>query len=95
MEAAPRAAGHFGSEPGDHPMTRHGMVEPSAAGAQPPAMDPHASMAIADTDTVAKRRLPGRLRRAEAQRSGLSTSILLLPGRSRAIADISRNSKSP
>jgi hypothetical protein len=76
-------------------MNRHGMVEPSAAGAQPPAMDLHASMAIADTDTVAKRRLPGRLRRAEAQRSGLSASIPAPRGGDHAIADISRRSKSP
>ena len=33
-----------------HSMTRHGMIHPSAAGAQPPATDPHAPMVIIDAE---------------------------------------------
>lgn len=76
-------------------MTRHGVVEPSAAGAQPPATDPHASMVIIDADRAASSRPPCRQHRAEAQRSGPSTTMPALPGGDHAIPDISRNSKSP
>ena len=76
-------------------MTRHGMVQPSAAGTQPPATDPRVSMVIIDADRGASGRAPSRQHRAEAQRSGLSASIPALPGGGRAIADISRNPKSP
>ena len=41
LEAAARtAATHTRDEPGDRSMTRHGMVEPSAAGAQPAGNGP-------------------------------------------------------
>ncbi|TAT77407.1 hypothetical protein ELI54_09370 [Rhizobium ruizarguesonis] len=76
-------------------MTRHGMIQTSAAGAPPPATDPRAFMVIIAANRVASSRLPGRLNRAEAQRSGLSASSTPLPGRGRAIADISPRSKSP
>jgi hypothetical protein len=76
-------------------MTRHGVIETSAAGAPPPATDPRAVTVIIAADRVATSPLPGRLNRVEAQRSGLSASFFPLPGRRRAIADISRRSKSP
>jgi hypothetical protein len=76
-------------------MTRHGMVKTPAAGAPPPATYPRAFMAIIAADRVATSRLPGRLNRAEAQQRGLSASITPLPGRGRAIADISHRSESP
>ncbi|TPI32392.1 hypothetical protein FJW08_07995 [Mesorhizobium sp. B3-2-1] len=76
-------------------MTRHGIVvETSTAGPQPPVTDPNASMVIVDADGAAFSRLPCRQHRAEAQRSRLSASIPALPGDGRAIADISRKSKS-
>ena len=76
-------------------MTRHDMVQPSAAGARPSAMGPRVSMVIADADRRAPGPAPGRQHRAEAQRSGLSESIAALPDDGRAIDDISRNPKSP
>lgn len=76
-------------------MTRHGMIQRSAAGAQPPATDPRASMVIIAADRVAMSRVQGRPDRAEAQRSGLSASTSAFPSGGRAIADIGRNSKSP
>ena len=95
MEAASRAAGRIGNEPGNCPMTRHAMVDPSAAGAQPPATDPRVSMVTTDAERRASGPAPGRQDRAEAQQSGLSASIPALPGGGRAIADTSRKSKSP
>jgi hypothetical protein len=76
-------------------MTRHGMAQPAAAGVPPPATDTRASMVTVATDRVATSRVPGRLNRAEAQRSGLSASIPALLSGGRAIADLSRRSKSP
>ena len=76
-------------------MTRDGMVKTSAAGAPPPATDPHAFMVIIAADRVATSRVSGRLNRADAQRRGLSASITPLPGRCRAIVDMSRRLKSP
>jgi len=76
-------------------MTRHGMVEPSAASALPPATNPRVSMVTIDADRVATSRMQGRLNRAEAQRSGLSASTSALPSGGRAIADIGRSSKFP
>lgn len=76
-------------------MTRHGMVQASAAGTSPPATDLRAFMVIIAADRVATSRAPGRLYRADAQRSGPSASIAPLSGRSRATAHISRRSKSP
>ncbi|MEI9412243.1 hypothetical protein [Mesorhizobium salmacidum] len=52
-------------------------------------------MVIIDADGAAFSRLPCRQHRAEAQRSRLSASIPALHGDGRAIADISRKSKSP
>ncbi len=76
-------------------MTRHGMVEPLAAGAQSPATDPRASTVNIAADRVATSLVRDRLDRAEEQRSGLSASTVALPGVGRANADIGRNSKSP
>jgi hypothetical protein len=75
LEAAARPAGCDGDEPGDGFMTRHGMVKTSAAGAPPPATYPRAFMVIIAADRVATGSVPGRLNRADAQRSGLSASI--------------------
>lgn len=52
-------------------MTRHGMVEPSTAGAQPTATDPRASIADITADSVATSLVRDRLDRAEAQRRPL------------------------
>jgi hypothetical protein len=52
-------------------------------------------MVIIATDRVATNRVPGRLNRAKAQRSGLSASIPAPPSGGRAIADTGRSSKSP
>jgi hypothetical protein len=96
VEAAPRTAGRNRDEPGDRfMMTRHGIVETSTAGPQPPVTDPHASMVIVDADGAAFSRLPCRQHRAEPQRSHLSASIPALAGGGRATPDISRKSKSP
>jgi hypothetical protein len=76
-------------------MTRHGQVQHPTAGTQPPATNPRVPTAIIDADRAASNRAPGRQYRAEAQRSGLSASIAALPGGGRAIAEISRKSKSP
>jgi hypothetical protein len=76
-------------------MTRHGMVEPSAAGARPPASDPRASIVKIAADSVATSLVRDRLDCAKSQRSGLSATTTALPIFGRAIADIGRNSKSP
>ena len=79
-------------------MTRHGMVEPSAAGAQSPATDPRAStvnIVNIAADSAAMSLLRQRLNRAEAQRSDLFASMPTLPSGGHAIADIGRRSKSP
>lgn len=76
-------------------MTRYGMVKTSAAGAPSPATDPRAFMVIIAAVRVATSRAPGRLYRADAQRSSLSASTTPIPGRGRATADISRRTKSP
>ena len=76
-------------------MIRHGMVEPSAVGAPPPAKDPGVSIMCIVTDRVATSYVQGRLNGAEAQRNGLSASTHALPSDGRAIADIDRRSKSP
>ena len=76
-------------------MTRHGMIHPPAADAQPPATDPHVSIMTIDAKRAASGRATGRQHHLEAQRSGLSASIAALPCSSRAIADISHKSKSP
>ena len=76
-------------------MTRHAMVDPSAAGTQPPTTDLRAPMVIIDAERAASSRAPGRQHPAEAQRSGLSASMPALPDGGHAIPDISRNPKSP
>jgi hypothetical protein len=76
-------------------MTRHGIIQLQASGIPPPATHPHVPTAIADADMRPSGPVPGRQRRAKAQRSGLSASTSALPGSGRAIADIGRRSKSP
>jgi hypothetical protein len=76
-------------------MTRHCMVHTSAAGAILAATDPRAFMVIAEVDRRGSGPAPGSKRRAETQRSGPSASTLALHSGGRAIADISRNPKSP
>lgn len=76
-------------------MTRHGKVEPSAAGAQPPATDPRASTVNIAAARDATSLVRDQRHRAEAQRSGPSASIPTPPSGGRAIADIDRRSKSP
>lgn len=95
MEAAARTARQNDTEPGELSMTRHGMVQPSAAGAQPPATDRSTSVVIVGSDRAAPSRPPSRQHREEAQRSGLSAFTPELPDGGRAIADIRRNPKSP
>ena len=95
MEATARTAGRIGNEPGDRPMTRHRMIQPSTAGTQPPATDARVPIVIIEADRAAPSRAPEREHRAEAQTSGLSASIAVLADGGRAIADISRKSKSP
>ncbi|AZO45255.1 MAG: hypothetical protein EOS78_30250 [Mesorhizobium sp.] len=76
-------------------MTRHGMVEPSPAGAPPLATAPRVSIINIAAHSVATSLVRDRLNRAEAQRSGLPASIPTLPSSGRAVADTSRKSKSP
>lgn len=76
-------------------MTRHAIIQRSAAGAQPSATGPRVSKVIADVDRRVSGPAPGRRHRAEAQRRGPSASISALADDGYAIADISRRSKSP
>jgi len=76
-------------------MTRHGKVEPSAAGASPPATDPRASRAVAGTDMRPPGPVPGRQYCGKEQRSDLSAFTTALPVGGCAVADIGRSSKSP
>ena len=76
-------------------MTRHGVIQPYAEGAQPPAADPHAPVVIINADRTAPSCPPSQQYRAEVQRNVLSASIPALPDGGRAIADSSRKSKSP
>jgi hypothetical protein len=76
-------------------MTRHGMVEPTAADAQPPATDPRAPTAIADASMPPPGLVPGRQYRESEQRSSLSASTSALSSSGRANADIGGSSKSP
>jgi hypothetical protein len=76
-------------------MTRHGMLQPSAAGTQPPATDPRVSMVIIDAERVASGRATSRQYRVAERRNGPSASNPPLPSGGRAIADTSRKSKSP
>jgi hypothetical protein len=95
MEAAARTAGRIGNKPGDRSMTRHGMVEPTAADAPPPATDSRAPTAIAGVDMRPPGPVPGRKHCAMKQRSGLSASTSALSRGGRVIADVGRRSKSP
>lgn len=76
-------------------MTRHGMVEPSAAGVPPLATIPRAATAIADADMGLPGPVPSHQYRARTQRSGPSASTITLPFGGCAVADIGRSSKSP
>ena len=76
-------------------MTRHGMVEPSAAGASPPATDPRASTVNIAADSFTTSLVLYRLDCAQTQRSGISVSIPTYQSGGRAIGDIGRRSKSP
>ncbi|MER9902152.1 hypothetical protein [Mesorhizobium sp. M0130] len=76
-------------------MTRHGMIERSAAGAAPPATGPRAPLAIIGTDSAGLSRLTGRPSYPEVQRSGLTALNPVLSGKAPTIADTSRKSKSP
>jgi hypothetical protein len=95
LEAAARTATRFPVDREQYAVTRHGMVQRSAAGTQPPATDRRTSMVVIDPDTATPSRPPSRQHRAGAQRSDLSASIPALPGGGRAIGDTSRNPKSP
>jgi hypothetical protein len=95
VEAAARTAGQNGDEPGELSMTRHGMVQPSPAGTQPPATDPRARMLIIVTDRAATLVAPSRQYRAAGRPSDPTAFIPALPDGRRAIADTSRNPKSP
>lgn len=95
MAAAARTAGHIGTEPGERIMTRHGVIQSSATGTQPPATNPRVLMAVIDADRAAPSRPPGPQSRTEEQRSGLSASMSALPDGGRAIADTSQKPKSP
>ena len=76
-------------------MTRHGMVQRSAAGTPPPATKPRASMTIMDADRTASGGAPNGQHRAAERQGGSRASIPALPDYGRAIPDISRNPKSP
>jgi hypothetical protein len=76
-------------------MTRHGMVEPSAAGAPPPATDTRAPTAIAEADGGVTSRASDRQHRSKEQRSSLSAFPSARSRSGRAIADTSRKRKSP
>lgn len=76
-------------------MTRHGIIQRSAAGYRPPATDPRAPVMIIVADIATFSRWPGRQHRVEAQLSCLSAPIHALPGQASAFADISGKSKSP
>jgi len=76
-------------------MTRHGMAEPSTAGAEPAVTDPRAPMVTVAADRLTTSLVRDRLDCANEQRSGLSASNPALPNICRTIADIGRSSKSP
>lgn len=76
-------------------MTRRGLLQASVVGALPPATDPRVHMVTVASERLTPSNVQGRLKAAEAQRSGLSASTSVLPSAGRAIPDISRSSKSP
>jgi hypothetical protein len=95
MAAATRTAARISDAPGERSMTRHEKVAPSAAGAHSPAPGPRASTVNIALDRGTTSLVQDRLDLNGAQRSHLAVSIPTLPGGGRAIADISRGSKSP
>ena len=76
-------------------MTRHGVVQTSAAGAQPPATDPRTPMVTAAADRPTTSNVRGRQYRSEAQRSGLCALTSALYSNGLAEVDIGCTSKSP
>ncbi|ADV11705.1 hypothetical protein Mesau_02689 [Mesorhizobium australicum WSM2073] len=74
-------------------MTRHGMLQRSAAGAQRLATDPRVSVVIIDAERVASGRATSRQYHVAERRNRPSASNPLAGG-GRAIADTSRKSKS-
>ena len=76
-------------------MTRHGMIQHSAAGYRPAATGLRTPVVIADADRLMSAPAPGRQPRTQSQRSGLSAYIPALSVAGRATADISRKPKSP
>jgi hypothetical protein len=95
MAATARAAGHQNIGPGEAAMTRHGIVQPPAAGARSSATNSCTSVMIGDADKVGYSRSPTQQFCAEAQRSSLPASSSVLIEYSRATPDISCKSKSP
>ena len=76
-------------------MTRHGMVEPSAAGAPPPATDLRAPMVTVAADRLTTSSVQDRLSRAKAGEGRLSALTSALPSVGRADTYIGTSSKSP
>ena len=76
-------------------MTRHGVVQPSATGTQPPAANPRASMVIIGADRAALGREASPRYRSAGRRGGPFASIPALLDDGRAIPETSRNPKSP
>ncbi|RWI08750.1 hypothetical protein [Mesorhizobium sp.] len=76
-------------------MTRHVMIQTSAAGAAPPASEPCAHLVIIGTNEAAFNGATCQQHQAEEQRNGSSAAILAPRGNGPTIADISRKSKSP
>jgi hypothetical protein len=93
VEAAAGTARRKDTGPGERAMTRHG-IQPSAAGTQPPAARPRASMVIIDVDRAASDRATNRRCRAAGRRGGPCASIAALLDGGHAIPDTSRNPKS-
>lgn len=79
MEAAARTTERIGTEPGDCSMSRHGMIQLPATGAQPAATDPRVSMVIIDAERAASDCAQSLQSHAEASLSGPSVSTASLP----------------
>ena len=76
-------------------MTRHGIFQPHAAGAQPATADTRVSMVMIVVDMTTISPVPGRLHYVQVQRSGPSACIPATPRSGCVIADISQKPKSP
>ncbi len=76
-------------------MTRHGEVQPSATGTQPPATNPRASIVIIGADRAVLGLKASRRYRSAGRRGGPFASIPALLNGGRAIPKTSRNQKSP